>query len=92
MNGFLRPRLVSRCFDPSFGAGRPARTRILLPKRLLTLGELAIYLDVSGVELCELIEHEDSQKFPAIRIGDEWYVALDDVPEWLLRLSDKPRT
>ena len=36
---------------------------------------IAIYLDVSGVELCELIGQEHSEKFPAIRIGDEWYVA-----------------
>ncbi|MGO9062755.1 MAG: helix-turn-helix domain-containing protein [Candidatus Binataceae bacterium] len=68
------------------------RKRIRLPKRLLTLAELAIYLDVSCVTLYELIEHEDNGNFPAIRIGDEWYVALDDVPEWLLRLSDKRGT
>jgi hypothetical protein len=62
-----------------------------LPKRLLTLAELAIYLDVPRAALYELIAHEDNASFPAIRLGDEWYVALEDVPEWLLRLSDKRR-
>jgi len=60
-----------------------------LPKRLLTLAELANYLDVSRARLHELLGHEDNANFPATRIGDEWYVALEDVPEWLLRLSDK---
>jgi len=57
-----------------------------LPKRLLTLDELAAYLDVPCENLLELIEKEDNAGFPGIRIEEEWFVLLDEVPDWLLRL------
>lgn len=60
-----------------------------MPKRLLTFAELADYLDVPSIQLHELIESGDNASFPAIRIGEEWYVPLEDVPDWLLRLSEK---
>jgi hypothetical protein len=60
-----------------------------LGKRLVTLAELADYLDVTPGELWELFEDEDDGGLPAIRIGDEWYVPLDDFPDWLLRFADK---
>lgn len=63
-----------------------------MAKRLLTLAELADYLDVFCGDLCELIEDSDDGSLPAVRIGDEWYVPLEDVPDWLLRLPAKKRT
>jgi len=62
------------------------RKALVLPKHLVTLAELAAYLDVSGENLLELIESEDNAGFPGVRIGEEWLVNLDEVPDWLLRL------
>jgi hypothetical protein len=60
-----------------------------LAKHLVTLAELAEYLDVACSELCELFEDSDSNSLLAIRIGEQWYVPLEDVPDWLLRLADR---
>jgi hypothetical protein len=57
-----------------------------MAKRLLTLEQLAIYLDVSCESLLKLIEQEDNAEFPGFRINGEWLVPLDEVPDWLLRL------
>jgi len=43
-------------------------------------------LDVPCENLLELIEKEDNAGFPGIRIEEEWFVLLDEVPDWLLRL------
>jgi hypothetical protein len=63
------------------------RGSFALDKRLVTLTKLAAYLDVPSESLLRLIEAEDNGDFPGIRIGDEWFVALEEVPEWLLRLA-----
>jgi len=78
----------------AFGASAGALAALVweefpLGKRLVTLVELADYLDVAPCELWELFEDEDDGGLPAIRIGDEWYVPLDDFPDWLLRFADK---
>ena len=60
-----------------------------MAKRLLTLDELAAYLDVSRESLLDLIEKKDNGEFPGIRIEGEWFVPLDEVPDWLLRLINR---
>jgi hypothetical protein len=48
-----------------------------LAKRLVTLEELADYLDVASVDLCDLFEAGAGSGPPAIRIGENFYVHLD---------------
>jgi len=82
----VRPETVRRFGERHFfaGIGRPAYPPV--SKRLLTLDELAAYLDVSCENLLELIEKEDNAGFPGILLKSSGLCFLDEVPDWLLRL------
>lgn len=54
--------------------------------RVVSLAELAAYLDVPGDNLLKLIEEEHDANFPGVRIEGEWFINLDEIPYWLLRL------
>jgi hypothetical protein len=57
----------------------------------MTLAELGDYLDVSLSDLSQFIEGRGKESFPAILIGDEWFVSLSDVQDWLLQLLDNQK-
>jgi excisionase family DNA binding protein len=55
----------------------------------MTLSELADYLDVPRNTLRRLIEAESPDRFPATKIGRKWRVDVEEVREWLLRMSER---
>jgi excisionase family DNA binding protein len=63
-----------------------------LVKRLLTVAELAAYLDVAPADLYEFFERGRGDGLPAIRIGGEWHVPLEEFSDWLLRFAEKNKS
>ncbi len=59
-------------------------------KQIMTLSELAEYLDVPRRRLYDLVERGDG--FPAFKVGRKWCADLDDVREWLLQVCEKERS
>ena len=64
-------------------ASRP----ISLVKRIITLSELADYLDVPRMALYKLTEIDSS--FPVYRVGSRWFADLEEVQEWLIAMHEK---
>jgi excisionase family DNA binding protein len=54
----------------------------LSAKQIMTLSELAQYLDVPRRRLYDLIGRPEG--FPAFKVGRKWCADLDDVREWLV--------
>jgi excisionase family DNA binding protein len=58
-----------------------------LVKRIITLSELADYLDVPRRALYKLTEVDSS--FPVYRVGSRWFADLEEVQEWLITMHEK---
>lgn len=67
-----------------------APNRATVGKQLMTVSQLADYLDVSRSALYSVIG--EGAGFPAYKVGSRWYADLDEVQEWLLRVCEKEGT
>jgi excisionase family DNA binding protein len=72
---------------PELRGTKTAPRPISLVKRIITLSELANYLDVPRKALYKLMEIDSS--FPVYRIGSKWFADLEEVQEWLIAMHEK---
>jgi hypothetical protein len=56
---------------------------------LMTLRELAYFLDVPQRELYLLAAHREATGFPAQKVGSVWLADLRDVKNWIIDCEEK---
>jgi excisionase family DNA binding protein len=58
-------------------------------RRIVSIVGLANYLEISESEVRELIQGIGDLKLPAFKVGNRWFVDLEEVEDWLLGMLDK---
>jgi hypothetical protein len=64
---------------------RPIASR----KRVISIPGLADYLELPENDVRELIQGVGHLKMPAFKIGNRWFVDLEEIEDWLLEMLDK---
>ena len=58
-------------------------------KRVVSIIGLANYLEMPESEVRELIQGVGELKLPAFKVGNRWFIDLEEVEDWLLGMLDK---
>jgi len=58
-------------------------------KRIVSIPGLADYLELSENDVRALILGVGDLKLPAFKVGNRWFVDLEEVEDWLLTILDK---
>jgi Helix-turn-helix domain len=58
-------------------------------RRIVSIVGLANYLEMSESDVRELIQGVGDLKLPAFKVGNRWFVDLEEVEDWLLEMLDK---
>ncbi|MGD0288904.1 MAG: helix-turn-helix domain-containing protein [Candidatus Binataceae bacterium] len=62
---------------------------IALGKRLISIPGLADYLEMPENAIRELIHGGGQSRLPAFKVGNRWFIDLEEVEDWLLEMLDK---
>ena len=57
-------------------------------KRLISIPGLADYLEMPENDIRELIHGIGDLKLPAFKVGNRWFVDLEEMEDWLLEMLD----
>jgi len=57
-------------------------------KRVVSIAGLADYLEMTEGDVRELIQGVGGLKLPAFKVGNRWFVDLEEVEDWLLEMLD----
>lgn len=58
-------------------------------KRVISIAGLAKYLEMTESDVRELVQGVGDLKLPAFKVGNRWFVDLEEVEDWLLKMLDK---
>jgi len=58
-------------------------------RRVLSIGGLANYLEIPENKIAELIQGVGDSQLPAFQVGNECFVDLEEVEDWLLEMLGK---
>jgi excisionase family DNA binding protein len=54
----------------------------------MTAADLAEYLQVSRTTVYKLMKREKGRGFPAVKLGREWLVDLEQVQNWMVQVIE----
>jgi excisionase family DNA binding protein len=84
-----RECVVLFCVAPRLSVSiAPNHAQLIVSSRFMTAADLAEYLQVSRTTVYKLMKREKGRGFPAVKLGREWLVDLEQVQNWMVQVIE----